>query len=547
MNRNRVFAVLLAAGMTAAVGWAQQAPPEKTSQVADEKASGAQKSEQEAGSANRKTLTWAEIVADVLTPKPYSKEAVIFIDDKYAYPHVAAPIKMEIVRVEGDTVWLKGLPPDDPESPLYKVWAQREAKEALMLTRAEAARTPGALYFLDFKAEPVPPPFMNSLRFEPAGKDLPDVGKWQMGFAVADMNEDGHPDLVFPPQRMSIPPRPSIFLGDGAGEFRFYREAKWPVKLPFDYGGVAVEDFNGDGHQDLVIAIHFKAQYLLYGDGKGGFQEFRRLPSPDPRISSRAVTAADFSGDGRPDLAFVSELDYDLSTNSPIEGAAAVWVLVNQGKSWKIEREGLPHNLIADVIRSADLDADGRPDLVLSSNAVNRRRLAYLNRGDGGWAPADHRGVLSAAYHYDAEPLGNEVFSTFVQFKAVSGSTEARNGLIRYQLIPPEGEDFAAGRPLVWDEKRGNVFFRLAAGDLDGDGLTDVVAGRKGGGLEVYLQDENGEFVKEEAPELADTGMVFDIRLLDLDGDGYQDIVAGFGPKGGAEGGIHVWLTRSAG
>jgi len=534
--------------MTAAVGWAQQAPPENTPQVADKGAPGAQESGQEAGSVDRKRQTWAEFVADTLTPKPYPREAVVFIDEKYAWPHVTSSIKMEIVRVEGDTVWLKGLPPEDPESPLYKIWAKRQADEALRVHRAEAAREPGALYFLDFKAEPVPPPFMNSLLFEPAGQDLPDVGRWQMGFSVADMNEDGHPDLVFPPQRKAIPPRPSIFLGDGAGGFNFYREAQWPAKLPFDYGGIVVEDFNADGHQDLVIAVHFKAQYILYGDGRGGFQEFQRLPSLDPRISSRAVTAADFNGDGRPDLAFVAEIDYDMSTNAPIEGAATVWVLVNQGKGWKIESEGLPRKLIADNIRSADLDADGRPDLVLSSNAVNRRRLAFLNRGGDGWAPAEHRGVLSAAYHYDAEPVRDEIFSTFVQFKVVSGSTEARNGLVRYRLITtPDGEDFVKGQPLIWDADRGNVFFRLAAGDLDGDGRTDLVAGRKGGGLEVFLQNHTGEFVKEKAPELADTGMVFDIRLLDLDGDGYQDIVASFVPTGGAAGGIHVWLTRPAG
>ncbi|MEJ2188723.1 MAG: VCBS repeat-containing protein, partial [Acidobacteriota bacterium] len=105
---------------------------------------------------------------------------------------------------------------------------------------------------------------------------------------------------------------------------------------------------------------------------------------------------------------------------------------------------------------------------------------------------------------------------------------------------------FIDGEPLIWDSQRGDVFFRLATGDLDGDGDTDVVAGRKGNGLEVYLQNDQGQLILEQSPELAETGRAFDIRLLDLDGDGIEDIVAGFAANGGVEGGIRVWLTRPA-
>ena len=544
MVRIRVFAGLLAAGMTVAVGWAQQAPPKETPQSGEEKAADAQDSAQDTGPAERE-MTWDEFVADTLTPKPFPKKTVVFIDDKYAYPHVASAIKMEVVKVEGDTVWLKGLPPEDPESPLYKIWAQKEAQEAIVRQRLEAEKTPGAVYFLDFGAEEVPPPFMDGLHFESAGTGLPEVGRWQMGFAVADMNGDGHLDLVFPPQRKAVPARPTIFLGDGSGDFVLLRAVTWPARLPFDYGDVAAADFNGDGNLDLAFAIHFKSQYVVYGDGHGNFGKFERLPSPDPRLSSRAVTSADFDGDGRPDLAFIAEIDYDLGNQRPIEGTPTVWVVLNRGDSWELETEGLPQDVIADVIRSADVDGDGRTDLVLSSNSLDRRHLVYLNSPDGGWHSAQHKGVLSAAYHYDVEPAGDELYSTFVQFKMVSGKNEARNGLIRYH-VEPAGDTFVNGEPLVWDAQRGDVFFRLAAGDLDGDGDTDVVAGRKGGGLEVYLQNDQGELVLERSPELAKTALAFDIRILDVDGDGINDIVAGFAPHGGVEGGIYVWLTRPA-
>ena len=56
-----------------------------------------------------------EFIADWLTPKPFSKKHALQIDDKYAYPHLASSIKMEIVREDEDTVWLRGIPPENPE------------------------------------------------------------------------------------------------------------------------------------------------------------------------------------------------------------------------------------------------------------------------------------------------------------------------------------------------------------------------------------------------------------------------------------------------
>ncbi|HXT22203.1 MAG TPA: hypothetical protein VN923_15730, partial [Thermoanaerobaculia bacterium] len=74
----------------------------------------------------------------------------------------------------------------------------------------------------------------------PFDQGLPQNGQWRDGLAIADMNEDGHLDLVTPPPRKALGRGPAIFLGDGAGHWRVWQEARFPRDVRYDYGDVAV-------------------------------------------------------------------------------------------------------------------------------------------------------------------------------------------------------------------------------------------------------------------------------------------------------------------
>jgi len=149
MSRNRAFAVFLVVGMIAALGWSQEAPttakeePAKAEpETAGKDALSAEESDelQRLSGGKEPQRTWSEFIADWMSPKPFDKRQVIKIDDRYAYPHVVSGIKMEIVREDDEFIWLRGISPEDPNSALYKIWAKREADEALALDWQDIAK-----------------------------------------------------------------------------------------------------------------------------------------------------------------------------------------------------------------------------------------------------------------------------------------------------------------------------------------------------------------------------------------------------------------------
>jgi hypothetical protein len=75
--------------------------------------------------------------------------------------------------------------------------------------------------------------------------------------------------------------------------------------IPYDAGGsypsIAVADVNGDGHLDLVVAYWYEGSVgVLLGKGDGTFQPVVKYNSGGTGASSVAV--ADLNGDGKPDI-----------------------------------------------------------------------------------------------------------------------------------------------------------------------------------------------------------------------------------------------------
>ena len=276
---------------------------------------------------------------------------------------------------------------------------------------------------------------------------------------IADMNNDGRPDLIVANERGG---NVTILLGDGKGAFAPAPGSPFPLGLSQRHGprrfqprwsagcgfrqsrekipdrvagrwagslapvprspfavevrphthGVATGDFDGDGNLDLVTESWGTDQVkVLFGDGKGGF----RLPGTFFAVGKhpyQRLRVADLNGDGKSDI---------ITTN--LEGDD-VTILLADGRGTFRQPPGSPFPCGDSPFNLAvgDVNGDGKPDLAIVNSP---------------------------------------------------GSTSDRRGRDGLTILLGDGAGgfrMLAGSPFA----TGRIPNRVAIGDVDGDGVNDV-------------------------------------------------------------------------
>ncbi len=153
---------------------------------------------------------------------------------------------------------------------------------------------------------------------------------------------------------------------------------------------VVTADFNGDGRPDLAVANRASNEVtILLGAGDARFREAPGSPVAAGAQPS-SIAGGDFDGDGRADLAVAGGK------------SGGVTLLLGNGAGRFRQAPGSPVSVggPADIVTAADLDGDGRLDLVTAGT-----RVAVLL--------ADGKGGFTAARSVFPRPVGSIAIGDF--------------------------------------------------------------------------------------------------------------------------------------
>ncbi len=275
---------------------------------------------------------------------------------------------------------------------------------------------------------------------------------------------------------------------------------------PLDAGGnpkgVAAGDLNGDQFPDLAAVSRVTNTVGVWlGNGDGTFRARRdfALPAGD---QPTAVLIADVNADGRPDL---------VTANAGPANSVSVFLAAAQGGPF-LDRQDFPVGGGPVALAAGDLNGDGRTDLVAANG--EDQTLDYL-RGDG------NGGFAAAVEIPEAfEPSAVAVADVTGDGRADLVWAAKQSGAVK---VLPGGATFDPARePTVYTVGSGPAALTVA--DVTGDGRPDVVTADQAANSFTVLKGlPDGSLSK--LPALAGGLAPADVVVTDVNRDGTADVI----------------------
>jgi hypothetical protein len=308
----------------------------------------------------------------------------------------------------------------------------------------------------------------------PAPTEIPLTGSpYVFSAVIDDFNGDGKKDIVVASSNSPVSSNPSIeylnfFAGNGDGTFqpaKVYTVTPPSGIVSVPYFGLISADLRGSGHKDLITS----AGIVLFGNGDGTFTQSATAAFPDSASTSNYgpnVVAGDFNKDGKLDLA--------------VDNGATISIYQGNGDGTFTPTLSYAAYSNVGYLVAQDIDGDGNLDLFSgtgNSGSLGSDQFGYntayalMGNGDGSFrgAPAlpfVYTGTNLADLNKDGSIDGVGVNgSAFVSYLNNGKGSFTQSASLTYSPITIGGTSFTSAS--------GIDSFGLA--DVNSDGIPDLV------------------------------------------------------------------------